>query len=527
MRRLRTALAVARADVRQRSRNRTLLIVPALIGYLGYLIAGGRWNLAVGRFGTEPELYSGVPDAAWYAGAMSLAGTTLLVLFGYFLLSGSLEEDRRSGVGLLVATTPVDDASYVIGKWLGHVWAAAVVIGGLMLAAAGMFLVRGSGTVDLWGFVSPFLLATFPAMVLVAASTVLLETLATGREAIAGFVYFVAAGTVLSMALPGGLPRFVDPFGIGMIRDSMVSAAVSRVPELDRPLTLGFTNLASAAGSFRWGGIPWSASRLTARFAVFLPSALAVALAVVSFDRFGGLPGDGQVDGVPRGSGRTEDSGGGADVGRGGRSSRSPRFPSVPAGGGWMRLLRSELRLSLRDRGRWWYAAAVAAVATGGLASAGTAMDSVLPLAWLLGLPVWAELGVRERRERTAPLIYTSPMALRQLAIAWLASVSVALALAGGVGLRVLLDGDPAAGYSLATGSLAIPALALALGSLTGGRRAFEAVYLVLWYLGPVNGVEALDYTSAARTGHLWLHVVATVLLLAVGLQARRSFLRR
>jgi hypothetical protein len=51
-----------------------------------------------------------------------------------------------------------------------------------------------------------------------------------------------------------------------------------------------------------------------------------------------------------------------------------------------------------------------------------------------------------------------------------------------------------------AAGALFIPALALALGTLTGAARTFQAVYTVLWYL-LINDVAAVDFMGALPSG--------------------------
>jgi len=71
-------------------------------------------------------------------------------------------------------------------------------------------------------------------------------------------------------------------------------------------------------------------------------------------------------------------------------------------------------------------------------------------------------------------------------------------------------------------GSLFIPALALCLGVWSRGKRLFEVAHLLLWYLGPVEGVYPLDFAGARLEG-LWpLHAAAGLLLVAAAAMGRR-----
>ena len=71
-------------------------------------------------------------------------------------------------------------------------------------------------------------------------------------------------------------------------------------------------------------------------------------------------------------------------------------------------------------------------------------------------------------------------------------------------------------------GALFVPALALTLGVWTGTSRAFEAVYLLWWYIGPGNQVPAFDYIGVVPEGLemgmplLYLGITAGLLVLAM-----------
>ena len=174
-------------------------------------------------------------------------------------------------------------------------------------------------------------------------------------------------------------------------------------------------------------------------------------------------------------------------------------------------LVLAELRLLLRGRGLWWFLAA-AGLWIGGLAApAGQARATLLALAWIWPLPLWSEMGARDVRHGTRPLLLSAPLPPGlQAAAAWAAGIAVTALAGSGVGLRLALAGDARGCAAWLAGCLFIPALALALGTVSGSPRLFEVVYLLLWYAGPMNGVAELDYTgatAAARAaGTAWLY---------------------
>jgi len=59
----------------------------------------------------------------------------------------------------------------------------------------------------------------------------------------------------------------------------------------------------------------------------------------------------------------------------------------------------------------------------------------------------------------------------------------------------------------------ATAAAALALGTLSGASRFFEAGYLLVWYLGPINHLPALDFAASTMSTPLTVVTVCAVLL--------------
>ena len=188
--------------------------------------------------------------------------------------------------------------------------------------------------------------------------------------------------------------------------------------------------------------------------------------------------------------------------------------------------MAAELRLMLKGGSGWWRIVALGLIIAGAV-NAPDADRAVLTLAWIWPLLLWSPMGTREARHSTDRLIFSSAHSLgRQLPAAWLAGVALAAILGSGVALRWALAGDWQAMASLAAGACFIPSLALALGVLTGSSKAFEILYLTLWYLGPLNRTPDIDFLGASpqafAAGAPLRFLIATVVLFAVALLGRR-----
>lgn len=93
----------------------------------------------------------------------------------------------------------------------------------------------------------------------------------------------------------------------------------------------------------------------------------------------------------------------------------------------------------------------------------------------------------------------------------------VTLVAGGGIGARLLLAGDQHGFTAWLAGAIFIPTLALALGVWSGGSKAFEAIYIVWWYIGPAHHTPGIDFmgTTAASSNPAPYFIAALVLMAA------------
>jgi hypothetical protein len=180
---------------------------------------------------------------------------------------------------------------------------------------------------------------------------------------------------------------------------------------------------------------------------------------------------------------------------------------------------------------RWWYAVAAGAALACLLAPMEFVRALFFPLAWIWPILIWSALGTREARYGTDALLYSSPRPLiRQIPALWLSGVIVAVLTGSGMIARLLFEGDFAAASGWLAGALFIPSFALFLGSASGSSKLFEILYLIVWYVGPLNKVPFLDFMGVAPESHAegasYTFAGAALVLLLGSFAARRQRLR-
>jgi hypothetical protein len=148
-------------------------------------------------------------------------------------------------------------------------------------------------------------------------------------------------------------------------------------------------------------------------------------------------------------------------------------------------------------------------------------------LLWIWPLLMWSALGARDQRHGALELTLAAPRpVLRPVLAAWLAGVALALLVAAGPIVRLLLTGSLGHLAGLLAGACFIPALALALGTWSGSGKLFEVLYLLLWYVA-VNRVPALDYTGGTREALPLVWATLAAVLFAIALAGRARLLAR
>ena len=164
-----------------------------------------------------------------------------------------------------------------------------------------------------------------------------------------------------------------------------------------------------------------------------------------------------------------------------------------------MGVLFAALRMLLNGRRWWWWLVIIGLNLAILVCPLLTTKLYLLPVVWLWPLPIWSEMGNRERKNSTDQMVFSSARpVMRQLPAAWLAGVLVT-ALFGIAGAVVyILYGDLLALAGWIGGVIFIPTLALALGVFSSSNRLFEVVYLFLWYIGPYQKVPQLDFITGA-----------------------------
>lgn len=506
---------LARADFLERVRRYSFLLTLGIAVYLGYAAASGQLVMQVNDS-------RGVFNSAWIGGLMALVATTFLSLAGFYVVKNTIERDRSTRVGEILASTPMSKTMYVMGKMISNFAVLGVMV--LILAVSGIimqFWRAEDSHVDLWKLLAPFLLIALPAMAVVAGIAVVFETVSWLRGGFGNVVYFFVwtAGLAVPVSAAVNLTRsLLDWPGISLIFESL--RAASKAPAEHSSFTLSIGSSAKDLSIFQWDGIAWTTGLVLSRL-MWLGVAFVIALfAALLFDRFD--PARGRMRGGVSKLALSDDGAEAEKIAPGVVVHATPLAPlrTPPSSFRFGAMLAAELRLMLKGQKWWWYAGALGFIVASAAVPSAEGRGLALACAWIWPILLWSSMGVRELRDQTSQLLFSAPHPIsRQLPAVWLAGVILALLTGSGFGLRLVMGGSIRGLLAWLVGALFIPTLALAMGVWSGSSKLFEIVYTLLWYVGPMHATLQLDFMGSAP-GTAMTRMPLFYLLLTLGMVA-------
>jgi hypothetical protein len=511
---------LARADFLERVRRYSFLVMLGLVVLLGYQTAVGNVRLQLGQ-------YRGEFNSAWIGGMMSIIITFFMGWFGFYLVKGSVARDRETGVGQIMATTPISRPFYMLGKWISNFAVLMAMVIVLVLFGLAIQLLNGESTqFDVGPYLSPFALIVMPLMGMVAAVAVLFESIPFLAGGFGNIVYFFAFVMIIPFSMESEVIKTnpaLEPLGLALLKEDMAAEVLQVFPDYDNSFMLGGMET-PITDTFTWRGIDWTPSMVATRLG-YLGLAIGVTLlGALFFDRFD------PSRTRPRSRRKSTVSNLAPEPAPVLPTLPAARLSSLPRAANRFRfidVLIAELKLLLQGQRWWWYLVAAGAIIACVVSPVETTRQFILPGAWVWPVLIWSSMGSREIRHNVQQFVFSSAAPLwRQLPAQWIAGFFVTLVMGSGALIQFVSRGDTAGLTAFLSAALFIPSLALALGVWSHSSKPFEIIYVTLWYLGPLNKVPGLDFIGANSAGYPAFYIPLSIALIALAFLGRARQLR-
>jgi hypothetical protein len=487
------------------------------------------------------DIYVGEFNSTW-VGVLVAGSTTVLLCFAnFFIVKNAIAHDRHTGVGELIASTPMGKFTYLLGKVLSNFAVLMAIEGVLFVSALLIQLIHGDPQLNFLDLLLPFMFIAVPAMAAISALTLLFETLPGLRKGF-GNLIFVLLWFIMVFRIAAYEEVWFDLPGLLYIDAVFTEAAQTMSIPFEGGFSIEGGALADPFAQYlRWENVTWINDMAGWRFYWFGIAICLTLVAVLSFDRFSSRLALSQRLPLLRRRISQEDlnkpevGGDHANVKKilDRQLLTKPKLPLVATLSGcksFFRMLQIELRLILK-RPWWWYLITLCLFFMSLLVPVYDAQTFWVPLIWLWLALVLSGIGIRDSRYRTKQIVFSAPYPLRYHFFAtWLAGVFVTILL-GIAGARLFLIGDINAGIAWVIAAIFIPSFAFTTGILCKNRRFFECIYIAWWLIGPMASKGTnLDFIGVhpevvARGVH-WYYLNASFALLIIALLGRRRQLR-
>ena len=435
----------------------------------------------------------------------------LLMLFGYYLVSNSFRRDIISRTGLIIAATPVLNAEYIVGKFLGGVAYLSAVMVATMLSSMVMFLLRGEGPLEPLVFLSTYALLAIPGILFCAGIALMFESIPFLSGRFGDVLYFFVWTAVVS--LPATFselqtpPRWVDPLDILgvklLIQEMWLQFHTTAV-------SVGQTTFDPSKPAIVFPGIVMHWDAVMNRCLAFIFPGIFLTIATLAFHRFNPEKTKYSVRNTRRNP-----------VARSNAALKPlTRFLhpfAIPHSGApsFLNAISADVFATLILSPLIPIAAIVIAVLSLVL-DVTDLQEGLIPVIVVVIILSVADIATRDFQYRTLPLVFSAPK-LKANYVGWKFISALVLTFCfTAIPIMRLMVLHPVSGTSLLVGSCFMAGCAIGFAVLTRSRKLFIVLFLMLFYISlNARDEPLLDFagfngrgTLAVQIGYLALTIM-------------------
>jgi len=499
-------LSIMLADYRQRSRQSSFWFTLLVVSWITLILYP---STQAGYAVINVAGYRGIYNSAWLGATLGIINSMTMPFISFYLIKNTLLLDRRTHTDQLLAATPMNSFHYILGKWLSNAGILASIY--MTMAAVSIFVQFYHGEDYNFvpeAFILPQLYMVLPVLLTTAALGVFFECVPWLRKS-AGNVIFMFIWTLQIVVM------MEHNFGPEVILQQMESILQTMNVETGR-LSIGFVPIEQPLKHFVMTTfVPTERTVITIFIYLFLSFAL-LFISIIYYNRY-----------EEKGSSLLDKMTGANKKASSIETISKPTtyqlssLPDYQKRFSFVRVITGELRLLVKSKPQiLWLLISIIQII----------LALVLPLSvsrhfLVLIFGIWAalsisSLGNRDLKANTLDIVGTSPLSeSSRLICSWFSGVILLLTLACGLLTRFLLEGETSLVIQLVVGCFFIASLSISLGRLTGTARAYESIYILIWYMGPLNGMKTMDYlgnrlSSGESASMAIIFMIASVILM-------------
>ncbi|TCP24977.1 hypothetical protein EV195_1047 [Tenacibaculum skagerrakense] len=452
--------------------------------------------------------YVGHYNSAWFGYVSAIMSSLFLSLVGFYLINGGIKIDIQTKVGQIIATTKVNNSTYLFSKVISGFLILLTILGIVLIMNIALFhLYNENFPFEIFQFIKPYLIITIPTLFCIAVLAVAFEVFFRKYIILQniGF-FFLFSFLMLSSRTREDYFSF-DMLGTQIVMNKMENQVREltqgdRIKELSIGYVIGNKN---ATKKFHFNGMEFPYSFVISRILWVTLGALLIFLITGFFHRFS--LNEKSVQKTPKIAIKTGITN--KEIYISGLSKLTTNFSILP-------LLKTELLLLIRKGEKWFWFINTIGMLLLAILPLEIAHQFVLPILWFSQVSRISELTTKEFTNKVHYFAFASFKPLHRLLISQLLASSILLIfLAIPLLARLILVSNFIALSSIILGGIFLVFLAAAFGIITKGKKLFEIVFFMITYIN-INKIPFMDYFGALSQNN-FLPIKLTICILTLG----------
>ena len=490
------------SDYKQRTRSYAFLITLAISLYFAYaFLPAANAAYTTVRIGN----YIGIQNSAWIGYVTAMMTSVFLAMIGFYLVNSGIKKDVDTGVGEIVATTPISNFNYLLAKAGSNFLVLLSITGCVFAMSIALFFIRSAGyPFQLTQFILPYLLITIPTICFVAALAVAGEVFLyryTILMNISYFFFFCAMGSLQATHATS-----FDLFGNSSVTRAMQQTVSQHDHDPNLALSMGF-NFSDKKGfhAFVFDGLNWTVTGILSRMLWISLALLVIVISSNFFHRFD-IKQKNKIKKKPKLAEIITHQQPIHDI-------KLSELPPITPAYGIVPFIKTELLMLFRKGPRWLWIINIGGMIALILAPLAVAHQMILPCLWFLQVARWSDLATKEKTNQIHYFTYASYKPLTRLLPAQIiAGVIIALGLASPLLIRYLLVMQFLPLLTIIAGGIFIVLFAVAIGILSGGKKLFEILFFLVTYLN-IEKAPFTDYYGGINHSINYMVLMAALIV--------------
>lgn len=522
---------IGKSDFLDRIRNKNIFIIMLLMMYISYLFfpenkSSFYYTLI---YSCDGLLYRSIYNSIWLGWVATIAFISVITLIGFYFVRNSIQRERGLLIGEITASMPIKSWIFIFGKAFGNLLFLLLQMLVVILITIIMQFVRGeSYSIQPIKLLIPFFILAIPACFIVAVIAIFFEIIPILRGAFGNVAYFFIWCGICIASLQIKESDLSDVFGMNSAAKIISEQIGSYFKEFKDASKFSIGTIGTLHNNIKtfvmidanikinliMGRLFWIGMGIILLFLFsifFRRSSLIRTKASSKFKDTNFIE-------------KKEDSYKKKVI-------LSENFETKTYANN-LSMINSEIKIMLTSANLLWYAVIISC-SIGVLFLNGESLNKFLiPLIWILPIFIWSKLGTIQANFNMEDYLLTYVNYRKtQLLNSIIAAIFFTILINISLIIKFLMLNNFVGIVYIFIGIFFVNSLGMFIGNIAKNSTAFEIAYIILWYVGILNGFTTFDFlglTQNSGSEHIPIKFFAIgVILLIASITIKRNRINR